>query len=315
MDLRQWHNKGASFIVFTYSENDWLFYKRNMSTAFTTARNLGLSVWVDPWGIEGIFSGETPSWFLLYHPDTWQVRADGTRVPHACPNAPSSLKFLRTWIDTVAEAGAEWILWDEPHWYVPGVSYWQSKDEPSSLTCYCHHCQGKFHSQFHRSMPSQEDEDMALFRHDSMLALLTQVTEYAAIKGLKNAVCWAPPEQLTTGLSLEDIITLKSTDELAIDPYWLMTGKDLDEHFSPIVRHAVELCKNAGKPLQVWLQGFGVPNGREPEILKAAEISAHLNIKDTAIWYHHGMSTLLPDDPHQLDGVLDELFARFGGKF
>lgn len=313
-ELDQWRNKGASFVVFTYSENDLLFYKEAISSAFALAHGLRLVVWADPWGVGGIFSGETPSWFLLYHPEVWQVRADGIRVPHACPNAPRTLEFLHEWIDAVAAAGVEWVLWDEPHWYTPGVSYWPEKDKTSLLTCYCRHCRERFRTQFHRDMPEQEDEDMETFRHDSMRSLLAKVTGYAASKGLKNAVCWAPPEQLVTSLQIEEILALESVDKLAIDPYWFTIGRNVQDFFVPIVQHAVELCEDKGKPLQVWLQGFRVPRGCEEELLEAAEILARFRVQEVAIWHHQWMSALLPEDPQQLDRVVDEIFARFGEK-
>ncbi len=313
-ELQQWRSKGVAFVVFPYSENDLLFYKEAMSSAFAIAHDLGLAVWVDPWGVGGIFSGETPSWFLLYHPEVWQVRADGISVPHACPNAPRTLELLRTWIDTVAAAGAEWVMWDEPHWYIPGVNYWPEEEKSSSLTCHCRHCQERFYAQFHRPMPNQEDEDMQTFRHDSMRALLAKITAYTATKGLKNVVCWAPPEQLSTGLSPEEILALENVDKLAIDPYWFSIGRNIPDFFVPVVHQTMELCENKGKPLQVWLQGFRIPRGREQELLEAAEILDQLGVQEVAIWHHQEMSSLLPDDPQQLARTVDELLARFGEK-
>jgi len=311
-ELDQWRNKGASFVVFTYSENDLMFYKQAMASAFAVAHDRGMTVWADPWGVSGIFSGETPSWFLLYHPKVWQVRADGVMVPHACPNDPHTRKFLREWIAGVAAAGAEWILWDEPHWYTPGVSYWPEKENTSLLTCHCRHCQERFRSQFQREMPRQEDKDMRAFRHDSMRSLLAELTGYAATKGLKNAVCWAPPEQFAIGLQIEEILALKNVDKLAIDPYWFAVGKSVQDFFVPVVQRSIELCENRGKPLQVWLQGFRVPHGREQELVEAVEILDRLQVQEVAIWHHQGMSALLPEDPPQLDRVLGEILTRFG---
>ena len=127
-ELAEWAKRGASFVVFTYSENDFLFYREFMSSAFAAARKVGLEVWADPWGLAGIFSGETRSWFVLYYPETWQVRVDGRRVPSACLNAPQTLEAVHQWIDAVAAGGAEWVLWDEPHWwYAPRSSVFAKK--------------------------------------------------------------------------------------------------------------------------------------------------------------------------------------------
>ena len=41
-----------------------------MRKVFSCARELGLRKWADPWGLAGIFSGETASWSVPYHPGT-----------------------------------------------------------------------------------------------------------------------------------------------------------------------------------------------------------------------------------------------------
>jgi hypothetical protein len=312
-ELAEWAKRGASFMVFTYSENDFLFYREFMSSAFAAARKVGLEVWADPWVLAGIFSGETPSWFLLYYPETWQVRVDGRRVPSACLNAPQTLEAVHQWIDAVAAGGAEWVLWDEPHWwYAPGVQYLPKRKEGSSLwTCYCRFCQEKFRKYYHKDMPRQKNEELEAFRRESMRSFLAEVTEYAASRGLKNAVCWAPPEQFPTGLQIEEIVDLETVDKLAIDPYWFSAGKTVENFFVPTVHRALRLCQDRGKPLQVWLQGFRVPRGRESELLQAMNILSQLGIRETAIWYHHEMSALLPEDQEELDRVLKKIFRRF----
>lgn len=64
------------------------------------------------------------------------MRYDGVPVPHACPNTPETLEFLRRWIDAAATAGAEGILWDEPHFWSPGADHWPGVGGEGHWACH-----------------------------------------------------------------------------------------------------------------------------------------------------------------------------------
>ncbi len=303
-DLKRLRGEGWDFLVLPVTETDLLFYRKLVPKLFRFAREIGFEVWADPWGLAGIFSGETASWFIPYHPETWQAREDGVPVPHACPNAPGTMELLHEWIDFVAEAGAEWILWDEPHFWSPGRDYWPMRVAPGHWACRCKYCRQAFRRRYGYGMPLELTPEVAEFRGDSLLSFLDGLLGYAREKGLRNAVCWAPPEQLPGSVPLEGILRLEGTDVLAIDPYWMLVGKGVEDFFRPWLLRARELSSSEGKPLQVWLQGFQVPQGREEELWEGALLAAGLGVEYLAIWHHNGMSALLPEDPAAIERVI-----------
>ena len=303
-ELRELKAQGMDYLVFALTETDLLFYKDLMRRVLPRARELGLEVWADPWGVAGIFSGETASWFIPYHPKTWQVREDGVPVPHACPNAPGTREFVRRWIDAAAAAGAQWVLWDEPHFWSPGSDYWPMRVAPGHWACRCRYCREAFHRRYGHEMPQELTPEVEEFRRGALLSFLGELLGYAKEKGLGNAVCWAPPEQLPGGLTLEDVLELDGLDVLAIDPYWMLVGRDVEDFFRPWLLRARELSRTRGKGLQVWLQGFRVPRGREQELLEGARIAQDAGADYLAIWHHNGMSSLLPEDPAAVEGVI-----------
>ncbi len=117
-DLQDIVNHGCTYVVHCFTETDLAYYRETMREVVQETREAGLEVWLDPWGLCGVFSGETFTRFPLDHPETWQVLSDGRRVGVACPNNPGTRAFLRGWVDACATIGGDVLFWDEPHFYV-----------------------------------------------------------------------------------------------------------------------------------------------------------------------------------------------------
>jgi len=311
-ELAELRREGVDFLVFAVTENDLLFHEETVRSIFDSAQQEGIEIWADPWGLAGIISGETPSWFLLYHPETWQVRADGERVPHACPNAPAVRDLFRRWNGVVARAGAQWVLWDEPHWAVPGGDYWPTTwpSGDSAWACRCEHCRAGFEQQCGYPMPANLTEDVRRFQEDSICSFLNELSADASSHGLQNAICWVPPEQLAGGLALETAASLPSMELLSVDPYWQLADRTVEDFFVPNVEHAQTVATQHGKPLQVWLQGFRTPKGREDELLDGLRALKRLGIGNVAIWHHNGMSALYPEDLSAYERVLTQILKE-----
>src|SRR5262245_29210319 len=97
----------CDYVVHTLSEHDLYFHKAALATIFAETRRRGLELWVDPWGLGGVFGGESLSRFLLQHPDDWQVVSNGKRVPNACLNSRAFRDFVKEWVLTAADMGTQ----------------------------------------------------------------------------------------------------------------------------------------------------------------------------------------------------------------
>src|SRR5439155_24507467 len=58
-DLRDIADHGCTYVVHCYTETDLAYYGETMRDVADATREAGLEVWFDPWGVAGIFSGET----------------------------------------------------------------------------------------------------------------------------------------------------------------------------------------------------------------------------------------------------------------
>lgn len=105
----------CNFVVHTFSETDFYYHRSCLKAIFDYSKKLGLEVWVDPWGVGGVFGGESFSRFLLENRDSWQRLPDGRKVASACLNNQKFRRFLKDWITAAADIGSEVIFWDEPH--------------------------------------------------------------------------------------------------------------------------------------------------------------------------------------------------------
>src|SRR2546428_1749279 len=76
-DLRNIVDHACTYVVHCFSETDLAYYRETMSEIVVATHEAGLEAWLDPWGVTGIFSGETFTRFPLDHPETWQVLSDG----------------------------------------------------------------------------------------------------------------------------------------------------------------------------------------------------------------------------------------------
>ncbi len=310
--LKNMKEMGASYVVFTFSENDFFYYERTMQELFDAAHQNGLEVWVDPWAIGGIFGGEAFSKFLLDNPDTWQVRNDGVRVPHACLNSEKFKEFLKKLVNSIAASKADYIFWDEPHWYIP---QWDGVKDDSVWACRCEHCQELFKEKYDYDMPTIANDNVVEFKKSSAFSFFKEMSRYTEEKGLKNAVCFLPIEnEKDISIPYEKVASLDTIDTIGSDPYWYIFGRNIDDFVKPVTKRMLEIGRKYSKKVQMWFQGYKVPMNREEEMRKAVETMYELGVRNVAVWSYNGaahMSYLRSEDPQKVNRVLKEIFSEF----
>src|SRR3990172_5681000 len=72
-DLQEMVDQGCTYVVHCFTETDLAYYRDTMRDIIAATHGAGLEAWLDPWGLAGIFSGETFTRFPLDRPETWQV--------------------------------------------------------------------------------------------------------------------------------------------------------------------------------------------------------------------------------------------------
>ena len=341
-DLREMAESGCTYVVHCFTETDLAYYRETMRHVVGLTHEAGMEAWLDPWGLTGIFSGETLAKFPLSHPETWQVLSNGRRVGAACPNHPETRKFLRDWVEACAYVGGDVLFWDEPHFY---IGFWQG-DFSGAWACYCDKCGGRFRERFGGETPREFTPEVRAFREASLLELLNELCAYGHEKGLRNALCLIPtdlaahgfpePEQrmraamarrLGADASPQDVeavyyvgvgdfesaAAIRDLDIFGCDPYWYLFGTEAEAFMREYGKAASKAAETNGRDLQLWLQAFRVPEGREEELRTGVRVAEEVEATHLAAWSYRAtesMSQIACARPEVVWRIIGEEFRR-----
>ncbi len=302
-DLPEIVDTGCTFILHTFSEHDLEYYRGAVAEMITASKQAGLDVYLDPWGVAGVFGGEAYSRFLLDHPDAWQVSLNGNRRPQACPNSPALRAFMDEWTGAAASAGADVLFWDEPHFTLDGDRAWR---------CHCTVCQALFEEQYAGPIANADAEKLMAFAEDSTVRFVEQLCAGGAAHGMRNAVCLLPFDDGHLGPAhWEKLATIPALDILAVTPFWHFRGQEVQAYVRLWSTIVAEICQAYGKEPQAWLQAFLIQAGREGEVEQAAATMYDAGVRNVAAWGFRAcahMTALRPDRPEQ---VWDAVRASF----
>ena len=341
-DLADMVAHNCTYVVHCFTETDLLWNRGTMAQVFRATREAGLETWADPWGVAGIFSGETLSRFVAEHHEAWQQLSDSRRVPVACPSHPATRDFVKTWIAAVAEAGATVAFWDEPHLH---STAW-SGDYSGAWSCHCEHCRDVFKAQSGLEPPTVFGPEAVVFREHILVDFLTEMAAEAGRAGMRNALCLLPSafgnhgfpqvveamrERLRKRIEderLEQVLgpllhfgiddwsraaAIPGLDTFGTDPYWFLFDVEPEPFMRAFAERAISVARTRGLKAQLWLQAFSVPDGREDELTMGARVAAELGADSLAAWSYRGtasMSKIASARPEVVWRILGEAFAE-----
>ena len=162
-DMKNMVDHHCNYVIHTFSENDFHFYRGTMKEIVKVSHDAGLGVYIDPWGVGKVFGGEAFSDFVMNNPQALQVLSDGKPVGVACLNHPDFRAFMKDWIDAAVETGADCLFWDEPHFYLPS---WMGGRQ-NTWGCLCAVCQQKFKTKVFILSTIYEGLAASIFAHYS----------------------------------------------------------------------------------------------------------------------------------------------------
>ncbi len=290
-DLDKIKDAGCTYVVHTFSEQDMMFNAENVAEIVAYTKKIGLEAHVDPWGVAGIFGGETFSYFVTRNHHCLQVKSDGEKASLACINHPDLHKFMYSWIDKAVAIGAEVIFWDEPHFYLPG--WFNFKDPMDVWGCRCDICQAEYEKLYNEPMPEEETENVQKFKLHSLIEFLRKMFAYAAKKGVKNTTCMLPVELMRDSGSWEKVASLPHLYGFGTDPYWTSVQQqrvkfDLGEYMRPFCKEVKRLADTYKLRGHIWIQNFSIPEGEEHIITQAVDIARSEGIEDICAWTYFG---------------------------
>ena len=314
-DFRLMRENFANAVLLTLSEYDVEFNLENVRELVKKAREEGLYVYLNPWGVGKVFGGEPYSALALKHPDQLQVDECGEVAPAVCPNSPVFRDYLKAWIEAARFCGPDGVMWDEPHFF---LFHWYEEfsDRHDRMTCYCANCRRLYADQYGREMPRERNETVLEFRHSSLLSLLDWASSEAHSAGMKNSVCILPPSLNWNGglRDPEAVFRLPAMDVVGTDPYW-QYEKDsgrVREVYSKNASLLARLARKYGKEAEIWIQNFRIAAGNERLVEVATRAGYRSGVRRIFAWSFRGsayMSYIRCENPDAVFHAQARAFA------
>ena len=303
----------CDYVLHTVSEADLHFHKSVVSKIIGETKKLGLEVWADPWALGGVFGGEALSRFLVDHRDSWQVMSDGRPVPSACLNRAEWRSFVKEWILTVRDMGADVMFWDEPH-----IAFDFQSELEGVYSCICPVCQEKYKKRFGVCPPSRLNPDAHTFRRETVKSFLNEIMEFSKEQKLRNALClYAFKGHEEYDHLWKEAVALKDLDIFGCDPYWRWRGKhNPDHHVGEYAKYVLESASPKGKGSQIWIQAMRLPAGAEGEIHEACEAASREGVSHIAAWSFDGgeiLDPVLAERPEKVWQAVEASYKRIRG--
>jgi hypothetical protein len=290
---------GFDFVVHTYSENDFEFYEKTMHDIVDISKEQGLEVWLDPWGVGGFFGGEAYTAWVQRYPKICQIDSIFEKVPAACPNNGEFRKLIKTWIKSAAKSGADFVFWDEPHFY-------QHFSKGGVWCCRCPACVKKFKETYKEEFPMKKSSRIDFFKMESIRDFLEFATKEAEGEGLRNAVCLLP--EADEGF-LTNVASLPSLEVIGTDPYGVLFDKPLEAYVKEETRKIMRSAEKFGKRVQIWVQAFRVPTEKHDEIINAMDIPLEMGADSIAVWGYKAckyISSIACENADELWAMIEE---------
>lgn len=307
-DLDEMMEKGCNAVLMAISEFDWWFWRKSVTKMTKLTRDFGLKAYVDLWGWGKTFAGEPPSLILQQSLSGRQVSASGKTYNAMCMNHEPFREYLTNNIDEMlSQVEIDGFFWDEPHY-----ANWYSED----WACRCDVCRATFKKKHGFEMPTALMNEVIGFREDMALDFLTFLSHHVKKHGnhIKIVTCVLPTESPLIGITeWKKVASMPHLDVFATDPYWFRIKSDEGlKFFKEKSEKAVKLARDHNKSVQVWVQAFKVPKGRELEIREAVNIADSLNVDSIFAWtYRGGVGSILEsDDWDKVWGTLGEAYKQ-----
>jgi hypothetical protein len=296
--------RGFTGVLHTYSENDFNWYREQMTRIVEVSHAAGLEVQVNPWGLGHAFGGEAESLFMAQHPELGQVFAGGRRVGAGCPSQPAFVDFVKRWADAAVDSGADRVFWDEPHFAHPRT-FGQTDD---AWTCVCEACRAAFHERFGTAMPGELTPEVQAFRDDVLAGFIRELVVYVDGIGGRSTVCMLPPvDGLHATDAWEPIASAPGLDTIATDPYWSFFDEDVEAFVGGMSRRIADLAAANDVMPQIWIQGFGLGPEQAGEIRAAVAAARAAGVDDLWTWGYEAcghMSHLRTREPERVWEIL-----------
>lgn len=254
-DLSKMKAGGFNTILLTVSENDLQYYSETLQKMVDIAKKNRFTVYLDPWGWGGIFGGEADSRLVMLDSSLKQFNQKCEETPSVCPNNPKTFEHLKEWIKFAVSTEADYIFWDEPHFYFKDF-----KKEKADFGCFCSVCKELYKKKYNEELIYNKRFDfkkMAQFKIDSIIKFINKLTSEVKKYKKKNALCLLPilENEKSGYFDWNRINELKNVDLIGTDPYWFRMKKDKQFVFD-FADRIIKIAETRKIKSEIWVQAY-----------------------------------------------------------
>jgi len=300
-DFKEMRDHGCNTVILAVTEFDMDFWFPNIPKIVAKARETGLKVLLDPWGVGKYFGGEQVSLFLQNNIHHRQVSAfTGEPLVAACFNSNAFRDYFRgLCLKLAREAGADGFFWDEPHYALPKAYASITGGAADDWACRCSECMRRFQDYYGYEMPKIMNDDVRRFRWREAMVILEDTSKEIKLIDPKLEITMCVHATLNTYYVTEQR-GYDNWDAVAACPYFDVFSTTIidwalpESFFESITRRTVEAAKKYNKPSERWLMGYYKQPADFAQIDRVVDLYERLGVDRLASWtYRGGYGTVL----------------------
>ena len=300
-DFQEMVRHNCNAVVLALSEFDIDFWMPNIARIAKVAKDMGMKVYLDTWGIGKWFGGEPASNFLTNNVHNRQVSAlTGESLPNACFNTEAFREYFYGICEKLAyEVDADGFFWDEPHYALPKSLASITGGPADDWSCRCPVCQRKFKDIHGYEMPKILSPEVVQFRENQALEIISTASDrIKSIRPDAKIICCVHATQnsyyVTERRGYDNWDKVGKVKSIDVFSTTIINYSLPESFFKGITERTVNIARKYGKGSQRWLMGYY----NEPEDLDKVKKVAHLyddmGVESIFAWtYRGGYGTVL----------------------
>ena len=307
-DFQEMLDHNCTAVLLALSEFDIDFWFPNIKAVAQTAKEMGLTVYLDTWGIGKWFGGEPPSLFLTNNPGNRQVSAfTDEPLPAACFNTHAFRQYFFEICDKLAtQVDADGFFWDEPHYALPKGYASITGGAGDDWSCRCSFCRKQFGDQYGYDMPKQLTVEVKRFRHERALDILeTASRRIKAIRPQNKIICCVHATlgtyYVTENRGYDNWDRVAASDACDVLSTTILSYQLPRSFFRQITQRTLDAAQRHQKGNQRWVMGYYQEPENLSEIGDVIKLYGEMGVESIFAWTYRGGHGTVLAAPRALD--------------
>jgi hypothetical protein len=307
-DFKEMITHNCNAVILALSEFDIDFWFPNIIKITRVAKDLGLKVYLDTWGIGKWFGGEPPSLFLNNNSGNRQVSAfSNEKLPAACFNTKAFKDYFYAICEKLAsEVDSDGFFWDEPHYALPKSYASITGGAGDDWSCRCSYCQKEFEQQYGYEMPKILTNEVISFRQKNALEILeTASFKIKRIKPDLRIVCCVHATLNTyyvkENRGYDNWDKVGKVDAFDVFSTTILSYKLPRSFFKSITQQTIDIARKYGKSSQRWLMNYYQEPENLEEIREIVHIYSDMGVDSLFAWTYRGGHGTVLEAPRALE--------------